>query len=231
MIGVFSKVAAASLFATGGAAPFTGRFKVLPLFPVLLSGVSVVPVPASGTGVVVVGVKVIEQLFSDAPAAKEADVAGQPLDVAPDGLSVKSQEAFAAAAVALALLVQVMVQVTACPTVAGFGTQLIVEVKSAFGSSPTVICLVAVLLAGLLSLSAPVLPVTVTVPAVVGVPVTWQVTVSPTGTLLPLVHAALLGLIAQAPCVTPAGKSVTAQVAFVAAAVALALLVQVNVPV
>ena len=148
MIGVFSKVAAASLFATGGAAPFTGRFKVLPLFPVLLSGVSVVPVPASGTGVVVVGVKVIEQLFSDAPAAKEADVAGQPLDVALGGkLPVKLQEAFAAAAVAVVALVQVMVQVTACPTVAGFGTQLIVEVKSAFGAGgavPTVTLMVAV---------------------------------------------------------------------------------------
>ena len=105
--------AASSLFATGGAAPFTGRFKVLPLFPVLLSGVVVVPVPVSVTGSVVVGVKVTEQLFSDAPAASDALVAGQPLNVAPGGkLPVKSQEASAAAAVALALLVQVMVQVT-----------------------------------------------------------------------------------------------------------------------
>lgn len=83
----------------------------------------------------------------------------------------------------------------------------------------------------MLSLVAPVLPVTVTVPFAVGVPVTAQVTVSPIGTLLGLVHAVALGLIVQAPCVTPAGKPLTAQVALAASAVALALLVQVNVPV
>ena len=79
---------------------------------------------------------------------------------------------------------------------------------------------------------APVLPVTVTVPFAVGVPVTWQVTIAPIGTLLPLVHAVALGLIVQAPCVKPAGKPLTAQIALVAsAAVApVAILVQVKLP-
>jgi hypothetical protein len=71
--------------------------------------------------------------------------------------------------------------------------------------------MVAVLFAAFESSVAPVVPVTVDEPAAVGVPLTWQVTVAPTGTALPATHAALPGLMEHAPCVTPAGRPVTAQ--------------------
>ena len=75
----------------------------------------------------------------------------------------------------------------------------------------------------LLSLVAPVTAVTVLVPVVVGVPVTGHEMLAPIATV-----AGVAGV--QAPTVTPAGKPEIAQVALVAAAVAVALLVHLIVP-
>ena len=73
------------------------------------------------------------------------------------------------------------------------------------------------------------LPVTVTVPGVVGVPDTVQVTIAPTGTVPGDVHAPF-ELIVQPSTLTPAGNPLTPHVAFTAAAVAPALLVHVKLP-
>jgi hypothetical protein len=150
---------------------------LLPLLAVLLSLLALLA-PVSDTVPGTLGVKVSVQLFKVAPIAKDAEAAGQLLATAPDGnVPVKLQLALVAAAVALALLVQVSVQVTGLPTVAGSGLQLIAEVISENVAATTVTLLVAVLLAGFESLVAPVLPVTVTGPDVVGVPETAHVTV------------------------------------------------------
>ena len=81
----------------------------------------------------------------------------------------------------------------------------------------------AVLLAPLVSLVAPVVSVTVLLPVVVGVPLTGHEMLAP---------AAIVagGVGVQAPTVTPAGKPAVEQVAAIALAVALALLVQRMVP-
>ena len=93
----------------------------------------------------------------------------------------------------------------------------------------TVIGSVAELLAGLLSCVAPVVPVTVTFPAVVGVPDTGQLTVAPAGTLLPALQVEPAGLMVQVPTVTSAGRPVTPQAAPLAAS-APPLLVQLKLP-
>ena len=61
----------------------------------------------------------------------------------------------------------------------------------------------AVLLAGLASPVAPVLPVSVTAPTELGVPLTVQVTLAPAGTASPADQAALAGLMRHAPWLTP----------------------------
>ena len=84
----------------------------------------------------------------------------------------------------------------------------------------TVMARVSVLLAVLLSLVAPVVPVTVLLPSAVGVPDTGQVTVAPTGTLPPAVQGVPDGPMVQVPTFRPLGKPVTPQrVAAVASAV------------
>ena len=65
------------------------------------------------------------------------------------------------------------------------------------------------LLAGLLSLVAPVVPVTVLLPGAVGVPDTGQVTVAPAGTLPPSVQGVPDGLMVQVPTASPAGNPAT----------------------
>ena len=123
----------------------TVRSLVLPLLVVSPSLVALL-VPVSDTGSSVVGVKVSVQLLRLAPAASEAEVAGQPLRVAPGGrVPVKLQLAVSAAAVALALLVQVSVHVTLLFTVAGSGTQAIEEVRSETSAALTVKLTVALL--------------------------------------------------------------------------------------
>lgn len=130
---------ALSLLAAGGcAAAVTGRPSVLPLLAVLLSLVALA-VPVRLTVPAALGVKVSVQLLKEEPTASDAEVAGQPLVVAPGGRVPKLQLASVAAAVALALLVQVSVQLTLLPAVAGFGLQLIDEVRSDTGATATAI--------------------------------------------------------------------------------------------
>ena len=92
-----------------------------------------------------------------------------------------------------------------------------------------VMACVALLLAGLLSCVAPVVPVTVTLPEVVGVPDTVQVTVWPAGTLTPSLQSVLTGLMVQPTTVTPAGSPVIPH-SEPAAASALPALVQLKLP-
>ena len=80
---------------------------------------------------------------------------------------------------------------------------------------------VAVLLAGVMSLLAPVVPVTVTVPAVVGVPLIVH-------TMVALTASVVCGEVGLHVAVRPAGRPVTSQVALLATAVPLFL--QVTVP-
>ena len=82
---------------------------------------------------------------------------------------------------------------------------------------------VPVLLAVLASLVAPVVTVTVDDPAAVGVPETGQEIEAPAATVAG-------GTGEHVPSVSPAGKPLTLQVAFVADAVAAALFVHLMVP-
>ena len=75
----------------------------------------------------------------------------------------------------------------------------------------------------LVSLVAPVVAETVTLPEAVGVPLTGHVMLNPAATLAG-------GTGEQVPIVTPAGKPDTAQLAAAALAVAAALLVHLMVP-
>ena len=74
------------------------------------------------------------------------------------------------------------------------------------------------------SLVAPVVAVTVLLPAAVGVPLTGHEMLAPAATVVG-------GTGVHAPTVTPGGKPEMAQVAAVALAVAVALLVHLSVPV
>ena len=81
---------------------------------------------------------------------------------------------------------------------------------------------VAVSLAGLPSLLAPVVPVKVLEPVLIGVPETVQVIFAPAATLV--------GGVGAQEVLSPVGKPLMAQLAVVAVAVAAAALVQVKVP-
>lgn len=87
----------------------------------------------------------------------------------------------------------------------------------------TAIAVVAELLASTGSLSAPVVPVTVTLPTVVGVPDTVQLTRPP--------GATSVGGVGVHSVVRPAGRPDTAQPAFVAVIAGAAAFLQVKVPV
>lgn len=86
-----------------------------------------------------------------------------------------------------------------------------------------------VLLAGLLSPVAPVLPLNVALPAAVGVPETEHVTVLPAGTAFPATQELAAGLIVHASWLKPAGNPLTAQ-RVPAVASDVPMLLQVNVP-
>ena len=86
-----------------------------------------------------------------------------------------------------------------------------------------VIDLVAVLLAALPSLVAPVVPVAVMVAGAVGVPETVHVIVAPGATVA-------AGTVGEQVVVSPAGSPETEQVAFVAVSAGDAALVHANVP-
>lgn len=81
---------------------------------------------------------------------------------------------------------------------------------------------VAVSLAGLLSLPAPVVPVSVLDPVLTGVPATVQVILAPAATVA--------GGVGEQVVLRPAGRPLIVHDAFVALAVAVAELVQVKVP-
>lgn len=89
--------------------------------------------------------------------------------------------------------------------------------------------LIAVLFPKALSPVAPVVPVSVVPPEATGVPDTRQVTVSPSGTMLPAVHAALPGLIVHVPMETPVGRPATVHVV-PAVASAVPMLLHAKVP-
>jgi hypothetical protein len=105
------------------------------------------------------------------------------------------------------------------PTVAVAGKP---ERSGAISAPSTVTVVVAVLLAALPSLLAPVVPDSVAAPGVVGVPETVHV-------MLPPAATAVGGTGAQT-VVRPAGKPETAHVAAVAASVGAAALEQVKLP-
>ena len=105
------------------------------------------------------------------------------------------------------------------PTVAVAGS----ADRSAIISAPVVVIEVdAVLLAGLPSLLAVVVPEIALVPVAVGVPETVQVIAAPAATLA--------GGVGEQLVVRPAGRPLTAHVADVAVSAGDAALVQVNVP-
>ena len=100
----------------------------------------------------------------------------------------------------------------------------------AWAAALMVMARLAVLFARFVSPVAPVLPLTVTLPAAVGVPDTLQVTTAATGTALPATQAAEFGVMVQPVTVTPAGRPETAQVV-PAEAVVVPTLVHVKIPV
>jgi hypothetical protein len=81
---------------------------------------------------------------------------------------------------------------------------------------------VAELLTGLLSLLAPVVPVTVTLPNTIGVPLTLQVIVAP--------GATVVGGVGEHDAVRPAGSPLSAHDAFVAATAGAAAFEHVKLP-
>lgn len=168
---------------------------------------------------VVVGVPLTAQEML-APAATVAGGVGVHVPtVTPGGSPAMVQVADVAAAVAVALLVHLTAPAYGVPTTAVVGK----PVMSGTMSEPvTATAVVALLLAKLPSLLAPVLPVSVLEPTAVGVPETVQVILAPAATVV--------GGVGAHEVVRPAGRPATAHAAAVAEAVAVAELVHVKVP-
>lgn len=214
----------------------SGTVVVMSLVAVLLVALPslVAPVvPATVTGPAVVGVPETEQVTvcptgTLEPAAQTAfeGLIVQAATVTPDGKPVTPHKVPTVAS-AVPTLVQLKLPVYGTPTEAVAGKP---SKEMAISGRVVVIALVVVLLAVLMSFVAPVVPVTVTGPAVVGVPATVQVTVCPTGTLVPGNHSLFAGLIVQAPTVTPEGRPLTPH-SVPATASALPALVQLKLPV
>jgi hypothetical protein len=154
------------------------------------------------------------------PAATVAGGAGvQVPTLTPGGRPATEQLAFVAAAVAAALFVHLMVPAYAVPTVAVVGR----PDRSGVMSDPVVVSVaVAVLLAALESLVAPVVPLTVETAGVVGVPVTVQTICAP--------GATDDGGTGEHDVERPAGKPVTAQLAAVAVTAGAAAFLHVKEP-
>ena len=171
----------------------------------------------------VVGVPLTGQLMLALPATEAGGVGVQVPTVTPGGRPLTVQvEATAAVVVKF---VHSTVPLYGVPTVAVAGSPL----RSGAMSVPVTVSvanaelLPPVPVPPLVSLVAPVVAVSEDDPTVVGVPVTGQEIVTPT---------AIGGLGEQAPTDSPAGNPLSAQVAFVAAAVGAvdALLVHLSVP-
>ena len=155
------------------------------------------------------------------PAATVAGGVGEQVPiVTPAGRPDTAQLAAAALAVAAALFVHLMVPEYGVPTVAVAGR----PERSGVISEPVVVIeLTAVLLAGVPSLVAPVVPVSDAVPTEVGVPETLHKMAAPAATVV--------GGVGEHDVVRPTGRPAIAHVAPVAARAGDAALVQVNVPV
>jgi hypothetical protein len=204
--------------------PLAASTVVAVLFAVFGSFVApVVPVTVDELGVV--GVPETVHVIA-APGATEAGGTGEHAVVRPAGKPVTAQLAAVAAIAGAAAFEQVNVPVYGTPTFIVVGKPL----RSILISEPTTAtAFVALLLPPLVarplvSLTAPVVTATVFEPAAVGVPETGHEMLAPAATVAG-------GAGVQVPTVTPGGKPVTAQVALVALAVAVALFVHKIVPV
>lgn len=193
---------------------------LLVLLPSLVA--PVVPVTVELPGVV--GVPVTEQVMV-APGATEVGVAGEQVNVRPVGRPATLHEAAVAVMAGDAAFEQVNEPVYGTPTMTVVGRPLRLMLMS---EASTATGLVAVLLPPpvvppLMSLVAPVDAVTVDEPGAVGIPETAHEMLAPATTVVG-------GVGVQTPTVTPGGRPETEQVAFVALAVAVALLVHLMVP-
>lgn len=179
-------------------------------------------VPFTVEAPVAVGVPETEHVIV-APAASEATgTAGtQPVTVTPAGSPLTAHVALAAASDGEAAAVQVNVPEYATPRLPVVGRP---ERLMLISDCATLIVVLAVLFAVLTSFVELVVPLTVAVPPVVGVPETEQVMVAPAA-------SEATGTAGEQPVtVTPAGSPVAAQVTPVAAMNGAAALVHVNVP-
>lgn len=196
-------------------APIVAVAVLLAALPSLVAPV----VPDRVDDPVVVGVPETVQVIL-APAATETGGVGAHVKLRPDGNPDTAQDALVAARAGEAALVQVNVPEYGTPTLAPIGNAL----KSMLMSEPdTATVCEAVLFKPLVSLVAPVVSVTVLLPVVVGVPLTGQEMLAPAASVAG-------GVGVHAPTVTPAGNPAGEQVAAMALAVALGLLVQRMVP-
>jgi hypothetical protein len=172
----------------------------------------------------VVGVPVTVHEMREAGATVVGGV-GVHVVVRPEGKPVTAQEAAVAATAGGAALVHVYVPEYGWPIAAEGGNPAseIVISEPVTAMAAVVVLLPPVVVPPLVSLVAPVVAVTVTEPVAVGVPATSQEMVLPAARVTG-------GVGVQAVTLTPGGRPVTLQVAAMALAVALALLVQVTVP-
>ena len=182
-------------------------------------------VPVSAAAPIVVGVPETVHVMTPAGATVAGGV-GEHEVLNPEGRPLTAHDALVAAIAGAAAFEQVKVPVYGTPMLPVAGS----PAKLMLISEPTVaMACVAVLLPPLpvpplVSLVAPVLTVAVVVPEAVGVPLTGQLMLAPATTVAG-------GSGEHAPTVTPGGRPLTAQVAFVALAVAAAAFVHLIVPV
>ena len=156
-----------------------------------------------------------------APATTVAGAVGVHVPtVTPAGSPEIAHDALSALAVALALLVHLMVPAYAVPTTADAGKP---DRSGAMSEPVTAMAVDAVLLAGVASLVALVVPLIGALPTDVGVPETVHVIAAP--------GATEVGGTGKQLVVNPAGKPLTAHVALVAAMAGAAAFAHVNVPV
>jgi hypothetical protein len=181
----------------------------------------VAPVVTVTVGVpFVVGVPLTGHVIVPPGAMLAGAVGVQVPTVTPGGNPVTLQVALSADPVAVGLFRQTIEPVYVEPTVAVAGSP---ERSGTMSEPLAASTVVAVLFAVFGSFDAPVVPVTVDVDGVVGVPVTEHVIVA--------AGATVVGGTGEHVAVRPAGKPVTPQAAAVAATAGAAAFEQVNVPV
>ena len=157
--------------------------------------------------------------------ASVAGLLGEHTVVSPAGKPATAHVGDVAASAGATALVHVNVPLYGVPTlpVVGSPARLMLMSEPVVAMATVVWLLPPVPVPPLVSLVAPVVTVAVTLPEVVGVPLTGHEMLAPTATLAG-------GTGEQVPTVTPGGSPVTEQVAERAEAVAVALLVHVMVP-